>query len=407
MRLAILLAALLLLAPVGAQAQRCAAPLLPAAGVPPTSINPVVVRVLGPPVIPVPATDGRVHLAYAAQVTNLADGAATVEAIEPVDALRGFAPTGRNEVLAVDGRQITGLVRLFGVTPAGSRDSATVPAGGSGVAFFDVTYPSLDAVPELLAHRVSVRTADGATLSTLTDPVRVACEPPVRISPPLAGSGWWDGNGCCRTVNAHRAATLPLNGDLRVPEQFAIDFVQVAPDSTCCTGPVREVRSWRFYDAPVLAAAAGTVVAAVDDMGDQIPGPPEGVNVQNAAGNHVIQDIGGGRWVLYAHLSPGSVAVRVGDTLRPGQQIGRVGNSGSSTAPHLHFQVMDRPLALNAVGLPFVFDRLRVEGTVQGPPDKADEDYEAGRPVRVERSGAGLRTDQMPAEGQVFGFHLD
>ena len=115
MRLAILLASLLLLAPIGAQAQRCSAPLPPAAGVPPTSINPVVVRMLGPPISPVPATDARVHLAYAAQVTNLADGAATVEAIEPVDALRGFAPTGRNEVLAVDGRQITSQVRLFGM----------------------------------------------------------------------------------------------------------------------------------------------------------------------------------------------------------------------------------------------------------------------------------------------------
>lgn len=208
-------------------------------------------------------------------------------------------------------------------------------------------------------------------------------------------------------MNAHRSATLPLNGDLRVPEQFAIDFVQVAPDGTCCTGPVREVRSWRFSDAPVLAVAAGPVVAAVDNMGDQIPGPPEGVTVQNAAGSHVIQDIGGGRWVLYAHLGPGSVAVRVGEVLRAGQQIGRLGNSGSTTAPHLHFQVMDRPSALNAVGLPFVFDRLRVEGTVQGTPDTADEDFEAGRPVRIHRSGTGLRTDQMPAEGQVFGFRLD
>src|SRR5918912_862018 len=107
----------------GTRAARCVpAPLPPTAGVPPTGINPVVVRVLGPPVVPVPATDGRVHLAYAAQVTSLAGGAATVEAIEPVDALRGFAPTGRNEVLSVDGRTITGQVRLFGVTPPGSRD---------------------------------------------------------------------------------------------------------------------------------------------------------------------------------------------------------------------------------------------------------------------------------------------
>jgi hypothetical protein len=410
MRLLILLIALLLLAPMGAQAQRCTTQLQSpaAAAVPPTTINPVMLRVLGPPIIPVAATDGRVHLAYAAQVTNLAGGVATLDAIEPVDALRGFAPTGRNEVLAVDGRAITGQVRLFGVTPPGSRDSATVPAGGSGVMFFDVTYPDLDAVPELLAHRVSIRMADGTTISTLTDPVRVACEPPVRISPPLAGSGWWNANGCCRTVNAHRGATLPLNGDLRVPEQFAIDFVQLAPDGTCCSGsPVREVRSWRFYDAPVLAVGTGPVVEVVDDMGDQVPGPPEGVTVQNAPGNYVIQDIGGGRFVLYAHLRPRSVAVRAGETLRPGQPIGRVGNSGSSTAPHLHFQVMDRPSALNAVGLPFVFDRLRVEGVVQGRLDKTEEDYEAGRPVRVERRGAGLRTDQMPAEGHVFGFHLD
>jgi hypothetical protein len=407
MRLSILFASLLLLLPVGAQAQRCTEPLPAYAGVPPTTSNPIIVRVLGGPIIPVPATDGRVHLAYAAQVTNLADGATTIEMIEPLDPLRGFAPTGRNEVVAVNGRPITGQVRLFGVTPPGSRDSATVPAGGSGMTFFDVTYPSLDAVPELLVHRVSIRTADGTAISTVTDPVRIACEPPVRISPPLMGSGWWNGNGCCRTVNAHRGATLPLNGDIRVPEQFAIDFVQVAPDGTCCTGAVGEVRSWLFYDVAVLAVAAGTVVAAVDDIDDQIPGPPEGVTLQNAPGNHVIQDIGGKRWVMYAHLRPGSVAVRVGDTLRPGQQIGRVGNSGSTTAPHLHFQVMDSPSALNAVGLPFVFDRLRVEGTVQGLPDEVERDYEAGRAVLIERAGATSRADQMPAEGQTFGFHLD
>jgi hypothetical protein len=342
-----------------------------------------------------------------AQVTNLSGGAVTIEAIEPVDALRDFKPTGRNEVMAVNGQPITGRVRLFGAAPPGSADSATVPAGASGTTFFDVTFASLDAVPELLAHRVSIRQAAGTALSTITDPVPVACEPPVRISPPLTGSGWWNGNGCCRTVNAHRGATLPLNGDIRVPEQFAIDFVQVAPDGTCCNGPVREVRSWLFYDAPVLAAAPGTVVAAVDDLEDQIPGPPEGVTVQNAAGNHVIQDIGNGRWVMYAHLRPRSVAVRVGDTLRPGQPIGRVGNSGYTTAPHLHFQVMDRPSPLNAVGLPFVFDRFRVEGTVQGLPDTVDADYEAGRAVQSERSGARPATDQMPAEGQVFGFHLD
>ncbi len=407
MRAVFVLASIFLFPSISAVAQRCTEPLTSVAGVPPTTLNPVTLRVVAAPVVPVPVTDGRVHLAYAAQVTNLSDSAVTIVAFEPLDALRNFTPSGRNEVVAVNGQSISGHVRLFGAPPSGSPDSTTVPAGGSGMTFFDVIYSSVDAVPQFLAHRISIRTAGGTLFRTITDPVAIDCKPPVRISPPLVGSGWWNGNGCCRTVNAHRGATLPLNGEIRVPEQFAIDFVQLAPNLTCCNGAVADVSSWVFYGAPVLAVATGVVVAMVDDMPDQVPGPPLGVTVANAAGNHIIQDIGGGRWALYAHLRPGSVTVRVGDTLQAGQRIGGVGNSGSTTAPHLHFQVMDRPSALNATGLPFVFDRLRVEGSVQGLPEDVETDYEAGRAIRVDRSDVRTETNQMPAEGQIFGFHVD
>lgn len=191
------------------------------------------------------------------------------------------------------------------------------------------------------------------------------------------------------------------------PRAFAIDFVQIAPDGTCCNGPVQDVRSWLFYGAPVLAAASGTVTEAVDTAADQVPGPARGVTVETAGGNHVIEDIGGGHYILYAHLRPGSLAVHAGDTINVGRQIGAVGNTGSSTAPHLHFQVMDRPSMLDAPGLPFVFDRQTLEGTVLGTPHQADQDYEAGRAVRVDRQNVGLREDEMPAERQVFGFHVD
>ncbi len=103
-------------------AQSCPAPLPPDAGVPPTTINPVIVRVLGGTVTPVAATDGFVHLAYAAQVTNLASGAAEVSSIVPVDPLQRFQPTGRNLVLDVAAKQITGKVRLFGLPPDAARD---------------------------------------------------------------------------------------------------------------------------------------------------------------------------------------------------------------------------------------------------------------------------------------------
>lgn len=404
MRVTLLLALATLLCTPGAQAQRCAAPLPFGTGVPASSINPVIVRVLAPPVVPVPATDGLAHLSYAAQFTNLAAGPARIRAATPVDGRQYFAATGRNLVLEVDGAAINGKVRAFGLSPADPRDAATVAAGVSGIMFFDVTYPDVGSVPGVVVHQVTVQSPGDTVISTLSDPAPISCASPVVPSPPLKGHGWWNGNGRCRTVNAHRSATLPLNGDLKAPEQFAIDFMRITPSGGCCTGPVTDLRSWPFYGAPVLAAVAGKVVLAVDTMSHRIPGPPRDVSARDAAGNHVIQDIGGGRWILYPHLGPGSVSVEVGDELRPGQEIGRLGNSGSSTAPHLHFQVLDRPSALNAAGLPFIFDRQVLEGMVLDTPAEAEHAYESGRALRIDRQITGPRDGQMPAEGHVFGF---
>ena len=136
---------------------------------------------------------------------------------------------------------------------------------------------------------------------------------------------------------------------------------------------------------------------------------PAGVTVTNAAGNHIIESFDGGRYfILYAHLKTGSIAARikVGTRLRAGQQIAQLGNSGSTTAPHLHFQVMDRPSALDADGLPFVFTSQQLQGTVQGTLAKADETYESGGQVTVDRTTTGWQAYRMPAETQVFGYNI-
>jgi len=92
------------------------------------------------------------------------------------------------------------------------------------------------------------------------------------------------------------------------------------------------------------------------------------------AGNHVI--IGAEQtYALYAHLAPGSVAVRRGQQVRAGQMIGRVGHTGNSTAPHLHFQLMDSADPLTARGIPCAFAEYlirrggqwqRVQGGIPG-----------------------------------------
>lgn len=81
--------------------------------------------------------------------------------------------------------------------------------------------------------------------------------------------------------------------------------------------------------------------------------------LQRLVGNHVVLR-GDGFHALFAHLAPGSVAVTPGQTVRAGEVIGRVGHTGNSTAPHLHFQLMDSRNLLAARGVPCRFRRYEV-----------------------------------------------
>ena len=85
----------------------------------------------------------------------------------------------------------------------------------------------------------------------------------------------------------------------------------------------------------MFAPAAGTETYVLDGRPDQAIGSADG---HFQSGNNVVIDIGGGRYVLMAHLTPGSIQVKVGDHVELGQQIAKVGNSGNTTEPHLHIQ---------------------------------------------------------------------
>lgn len=390
------------------------------AGIPPLAYTPVTVRVIQP-IVPVPATDGYIHLSYAAEATNVSTIAATITSIKPVDPLAGFKPTGSNSVIDADGKDITGKIRLFnpnlltlidGPHAETETDAAQMPGGSAGTTFFDVRYQRATDLPRLISHEISIVVATNPpqTLVLPSDPLIVSCDPPPVLRPPLVGSNWWDGNGCCEIVGPHRGATLPINGNIHAPESFAIDFVQLNANNSCCTGPVHELTSYPYYGDPILATADGVVVEMENGQPEQIPGQnPVGVTAANAAGNNIIESIYGGRYfVLYAHLKTGSIPphIRVGTRVRAGQQIGELGNSGSTTSPHLHFQVMDQPYSLDAAGLPFVFTNQQLQGTVTGTLNAAANAFEIGQSVVVDRRATGWQAFRMPVETQVFGFNL-
>jgi murein DD-endopeptidase MepM/ murein hydrolase activator NlpD len=117
-----------------------------------------------------------------------------------------------------------------------------------------------------------------------------------------------------------------------------------------------------------------------------------------------IRYIGGGRYIMYAHMIPGSPTVSVGDVVTTGYVLGKLGDSGNASQPHLHFQVMDRPSSLGAHGLPYVFDHMYREATYPGTVATELNDIGAGIPLLLNFSTAAYFHDTMPLTLDVVDF---
>lgn len=126
--------------------------------------------------------------------------------------------------------------------------------------------------------------------------------------------------------------------------------------------------------APVFAACDGVVEEAFDGLENTCD--ETDLNLLEAQygervridGNHVLLRHSGGELSLYSHLLKGSVSVRAGQAVRTGQAIGRVGSSGSSWLPHLHFHVMRD--GFEGPGVPVRFEDLK---TILGEPCTLDD----------------------------------
>lgn len=320
-------------------------------------MTPLVASVLAAP-IPVPATDGKVHLVYELQLTNVLPHELTLTSATVLD--RDVS------LLNLAGEQLAHWTKIVGnPTP-----TTKIGPGQSAVVWFDVSIDKDAAVPTQLTHSISVSNPQPqpplfpATQNVNIAPVTIQTRKPVVIHPPLSGPNWVDGDGCCDT-SAHRSALNPIDGQFWAAERFAIDYVQLGADHRLVTGDPAKLESYPYFGADIHAAGDGTVVGVLDGLPEQTPGTdPTGLPLDQYAGNHVVEDLGDGNFALYAHIKTGTVKVKPGDRLTTGQVIGLVGNTGNSTAPHLHFHVMSTPDPLRSNGLPFVYTDFGLDNRI-------------------------------------------
>jgi hypothetical protein len=198
-------------------------------------------------------------------------------------------------------------------------------------------------------------------------------------------------------------------------QTYAIDLVHDPADARrpgLAWWPLaRRPADFPGFGQPVLAPADATVVRAHDAERDHWSrtSPPamlylvaegmvrELLGPGRILGNHVVLDLGDGVYAALAHLRRGSVRVRPGDRVAAGQQLAACGNSGNSTEPHLHFQLMDHPSVLLAAGLPVAFDHLQVAGGRSGRPARQPGGVHGRFPAnRLTRARAVAATSRQP-----------
>lgn len=166
---------------------------------------------------------------------------------------------------------------------------------------------------------------------------RATPEETVDLAMPLGpGSYYVVSGGGTQAINVHLAT---LTGAQFAPwrgQSFAVDIIGIDGLGLHATGIApREPSAYVIHGAEVRAPCGGEVLFARDDLPD-LPVPE--VDRDNLAGNHVLIACGD-HVVALAHLMPGSVAVAAGEQVAVGAIVGRVGNSGNTSEPHLHVHV--------------------------------------------------------------------
>ncbi len=353
------------------------------------------------PIAPAPVTAlGAHHFIYELRITNIGSKDRALDRVEI------FADQGRaTPLLVLSGDSLKHALRPAGAPLASGDDR--IPTGRQSLLYLFVTVPDGQPLPHSLQHRFIVTPADSVqsarrdTLDGFT--VNISSTPVPLLRAPISGGPWVAGGGPSN-VSGHRRTVIPLEGSARIAQRFATDWVKLGPDGLPFHGDSTINANWYDYGTPVVAVADGVITETKDGIIENVPMSPTmavPITLETVAGNHVILDLGNGSFGLFAHLQPGSLKVKRGDRVKRGQAIGLLGNSGNSTAPHLHFHVGNRSSPLGSEGTPFEYERFELLEQLPA----GDIEDELTKTGWKEKSGPrSTRVREIPLENAIVRF---
>jgi len=318
------------------------------------SVAPIQLRV---PFVPpaFPGGGGRAGLAYELYLTNFRSIEFKLTQIEV------FAMEDPTHPLATfAGSELLACVLRPG-KPADLADPDVLRGGEFAVVCLWVTLDPGLSLPPSMAHRATFSRllGDGTEKEYVVEGaiVRVPTDVPMTIHPPLPAGRWLMANGPS-VLSEHRLFLQSLDGMASNTQRFAADWMLLGPDGRLVEGDREDNAAWHTHGVPVLAVADGVVVDVKDGVPENVALSDERAvpnKRETMTGNYVALKIDDDRFAFYGHLQPGSLRVKLGDDVHVGQELGRIGNTGNSDAPHLHFHVANGSDPLSGEGVPFVF----------------------------------------------------
>jgi len=311
--------------------------------------------------------DGKDHVEYELLVVNAVDQPVTLTSLTVLD------PAAK-ELTRIEGPVLVAATQ----TLLDKKPVTEIPASAAVSVDVDLIVPPGTA-PERVTHRLVYSVPAGTSTAVFVEPpvidgpeVAINRRAATVIKPPVKGDGWLSTSACC-TPNVHRDLRVAVNGRrIETPETFALDWALLKGDRVY-EGDGSRNDQFYVYGADVYAVANGTVVSVQDGKPDATPNKamtPK--TLSDFGGNQVMLEIAPKVYAVYAHLQPGSLRVKVGDTVKVGATLAKIGNTGPSFGPHLHFGLLNRPNLFTGRSLPFVIDSYTLAGTVDFKASQGD-----------------------------------